>query len=312
MAGYRIDTLGRRFLEFRSGRNSAVTRVGYSLLGAYRSSARAKGKNVQLPALHPQALAPHLDSAIDFEIPPIARCTSCHEFDCDGCTQPLAHVGLPWEHDRGSWLSRLWATARRSLAAATDSCLDSDSPRPLRALSFALLAELFASASLVAACMLLALLAFPHIMVELLGQASSLALLAALGGGLAVFLVLVHALWGFGLELGLAMVGAGFRPQRGLAFAFYACGWDLFTSPIGLVSAIARAGFKGGFAAVREATRVPRDAVLHYVTVCRGASTAHGNFVALFSFLLPVGVTLLLAGWAAVLFVFEALGPLAS
>lgn len=266
---------------------------------------------MQFPAFQP-SVGHDLDSAIDFEVPPIARCAICHGLECEGCERQLAPVVLAWEQDHGSLHSRLWATARKSLTAATESCLDVESPRALRAAGFALASELLASASLILGLMSLALLAFPNLMIELLGQPEALGLLTALGAGLALFLVFVHALWGLGLELGLWLVGSGFQLRRGLSFAFYACGWDLFTSPIGLVSAMARSGFKGGFLAVRDATRVPRDAVLRYVTVSRCASTAHGNFVALFSFLLPVGVTLIAAGWVAVLWVLESLGPMIS
>jgi hypothetical protein len=274
-----------------------------------------KGDDVQFPVLQPSVvLAPgrDLDSAIDFEIPPVTRCAECRRFDCDGCERVLSHALLPWEQHHGHWLRRLWETARRSLSAASESCLDSKTPRPLKALSFAFLVELFASFSLVFGVSLLAIGVVPRAALLVLQQPAGLGVLFGFGSALALFLVVLHVVWGFGLELGLALVGSGFELRRGVTFALYACGWDLFTSPVGFVVAVARSGLKGGLAEMREATRVPRDAVLRYVTMDRGASSAHGNFVTLFSFLLPVGLTLLVAGTVAVVLVMHSLGGLLS
>jgi hypothetical protein len=118
-----------------------------------------------------------------------------------------------------------------------------------------------------------------------------LSALFELGAGLALFMVFVHALWGLGLELALWSSGAGFRPRRGLAFALYTCGWDLLTSPIGLVLSVAQAGLLPGIDQVREAARVPRAALARYVTVARGAPRDRAAMIVGLSFLPPVLAT---------------------
>jgi hypothetical protein len=250
------------------------------------------------PVSFPTRPTRELDSSVDFEIPPVTRCTTCLRFDCDGCRRPVERRALIWEKSRGRTFVRLWLTARQSITAARVSCLDAEPARPLAALAFGVLAELVACVSIVVALLLLVLVVFPSGAWFLFGQTRALAALFGLGAGLGLFMVLVHALWGFGLELALWCRGAGFRLQRGLAFAFYACGWDLLTSPIGVVLSVAQSGPVTGIDHVRQAARVPRAALVRYVTVSRGAQPDEATAIVRWSFLLPAVTTLGLIAWS--------------
>lgn len=243
---------------------------------------------------HPlTTVVPELDSAIDFEIPPIARCVACHGLDCEGCLRVVPRNRIAWEQE-GSLLHRLWATARQSIAAGTRSCLDVERPRLFAAIRFALLAELLACTSVTLVLLVVAQVGAPTL--------EQVGFFSLVGVGLGVFLVLAHLLWGLGLELALALCGLGFSPKRGLSFALYACGWDLFTSPAGIAAALVSSGPRAGWAQVREAARVPRAALLRYLTESRGASDHQAAFAVRASFLLPVALTV--AGLAALLWMW--------
>jgi hypothetical protein len=242
-------------------------------------------------ASFPKASVRELDSAVEFEIPPITRCTTCLALDCEGCNRTVERRALAWEMTRGSPLRRLWLTARQSLQAGRVSCLDADNARPGAALSFALVAELLACTSIVAALLCLVTLVFPAGAAFFFSEPSVLLAAFELGAALALFMVFVHALWGLGLELTLWSKGVGFELRRGLTFALYTCGWDLITSPVGLVLSIAQGGLLPGLEQVREAARVPREAVARYAAVTRGAPRERVAAIVRLSFVLPVLAT---------------------
>ena len=82
---------------------------------------------------------------------------------------------------------------------------------------------------------------------------------------LALLMVLLHVLWGLCIELGVATTGGRARFAQGLRFGLYACGWDLVTSPAGLVGSLISRGFTGAWRPVIQAARVPRAALRAYV-----------------------------------------------
>lgn len=242
-------------------------------------------------ASFPKGSARELDSAVEFEIPPITRCTTCLALDCEGCSRTVERRALAWEMARGNLSRRLWLTARQSLQAGRVSCLDADNARPGAALSFALVAELLACTSIVLLLLCLVSLVFPAGAAFFFSEPSALLAAFELGAALAVFMVLVHALWGLGLELTLWSNGAGFDLRRGVTFALYTCGWDLVTSPIGLVLSVAERGLLPGLDQVREAARVPREAVARYIAVTRGAPRERVAAMVRLSFVLPALAT---------------------
>jgi hypothetical protein len=89
---------------------------------------------------------------------------------------------------------------------------------------------------------------------------------------LIVFVVLVHALWGIGLEWGIARAGRKASFNLGLRFGLYACGWDLLTSPAGFLFQARRLGLRGGLSAVRAGTKAPRPCINAYLIDCRRLS----------------------------------------
>jgi hypothetical protein len=247
----------------------------------------------------------------DLEVPPIARCTICAAFDCDGIHAVVAPVAeLAWEGDSGSWTGRLLCTARQSVTADASDCLDVNPPRVGRALAFALLAEVGAIGSLALLGAGMVVLVFPQGMSTLLCEgilASALALLVA-------FMVIVHLSWGFGLELAVRWRGARPDLARSLTFALYACGWDLLTSPLGALLVLlgvgrnAGAGRSAGVSEIRAAMRVPLAATVHYVVRARGVSHAQAPFIGRASFALPALLTLAAAAWVVALVVTSTLG----
>lgn len=92
---------------------------------------------------------------------------------------------------------------------------------------------------------------------------------------LAAVMVGLHAFWGVALELGARLAGADWRLGRGLRFAFYSCGWDLLTSPAGLLLGCLSGGVTQAWRETVCAARVPRTAMDVYLTHSRALSPAH-------------------------------------
>jgi hypothetical protein len=84
-------------------------------------------------------------------------------------------------------------------------------------------------------------------------------------------MVLLHLLWGAGLELGLRLQGHPVRLAWTLRYALYACGWDLLTSPIGLLTSSVSRGLVQGLRDVREGVRIPKHATRAYLIFARCA-----------------------------------------
>ena len=61
---------------------------------------------------------------------------------------------------------------------------------------------------------------------------------------------------------------------RGLRFGLYACGWDLLTSPIGMLAALVTRGPRLGWAPVGAAARAPGLAQRAYLERCLGVDGA--------------------------------------
>ncbi len=161
------------------------------------------------------------DVAHDFvDVPATVVCALCGDPDCSGCTEDRSRSGVisivAWERP-GPALSRLWWTAKAASLNA-EAFFESLPDGPVTpALSFAILAELCASASMLAmlagtiAVALLALGLFPD------GASLSFACRAALLAvvGLAALLVGAHATHGYSLDVGARRTAHGSSPQAG-------------------------------------------------------------------------------------------------
>ena len=65
--------------------------------------------------------------------------------------------------------------------------------------------------------------------------------------------------------------------SHGARFGLYACGWDLMTSPLGVVCALLLRGPVRGLAPIGAAARAARPAQRAYLTACRGFDEAAGR-----------------------------------
>jgi hypothetical protein len=133
-------------------------------------------------------------------------------------------------------LRRVWSTAR--LSTTSDSFFsglpDGDAQAALR---FAVIAELVAVFGLLLVAAPLVFAVTPWLAAAMINDASLREMLSrALGWGVpgvALGMVVLHAVHGVCLDLGARRVGARARRNRGLRFGLYACGWDLVTLPLG-------------------------------------------------------------------------------
>ncbi len=209
--------------------------------------------------------------------PPVVRCVRCGQPDCAGCDDApraaLDPAELAWEAGRGTLGSRLWATAvASSVEPGRTFGLLQDGPLA-SAFAFSLLAETLAIGSVGLVALGLSFALVPELTAKLLSDAVVLGFAAAALIGASLLMVLLHAVWGLCLEWGAQRAGSPARFRYGLRFGFYACGWDLLTSPLGLAHEVLTRGPRRGLVPVLAAIRVPRSALEAYLVDCRQLST---------------------------------------
>ncbi|HEY3665727.1 MAG TPA: hypothetical protein VGL19_07005 [Polyangiaceae bacterium] len=199
------------------------------------------------------------DSAFDLvEVPATVVCALCGNPDCLGCgfDEPTNASGvvsiIPWERPGVGFFRRLWQTstlatvhARTFFGALPDGDI---SP----ALAFALVCETIAVSGLGFGGLLLALLFLPALPRLMLDDTTlrHLVTRGVVSGVLVLMfaMVFVHAAHGVALDIAARRFG-GRSNGRGLRFGLYACGWDLVTLPLGLLTT----ALVGGLAAARRA-----------------------------------------------------------
>jgi hypothetical protein len=242
------------------------------------------------------------------DVPAAVVCATCGGPDCTGCaveeTTNLSGVVafIPWERPGVPVWRRLWQTATLVTVHARTffSALPDGDTTP--ALAFAWLAETFAVSGLALGGSLLALLCLPSLPALLLEDAALRGLL--LRGCCAGIFLLVAAMVGLHVVHGIALDFAarrygGRRAGRGLRFGLYACGWDLVTLPLGLLTT----AWSDGLGAARRAAPLgltaPAQASEAYLIGVHGLSpeSAHlaGRRAAYFTFV-PVLLGLVVAG----------------
>jgi hypothetical protein len=209
----------------------------------------------------------------DSEVPPAVTCAACRRIDCPGCVEvaralPVAD-GLSWESAGGPWTARLWSTA---LASSSDpqrtfGLLREGALGP--ALAFALIAEVTALGSLGLLVALLGFLIAPALVAGILGAPAVVAFCAGLVLGSSLIMVGLHLVWGLCVELGARCAGGSARFRQGMRFGLYACGWDLLTSPAGVVQGLVSRGWQRAWGPIVAAVRVPRSALRAYTDTCR-------------------------------------------
>lgn len=188
-------------------------------------------------------------------------------------TQPRGTIA--WEAP-GPLPRRLWSTARAS-AVMPELVFGKLRDGPvLEACMFAVFVEFLALGSLALSGLGLGFLLAPDVAhaVAITVAEHGLLTWAAIAAVpvLSGVMVGLHALWGVSLELGARLSGADWRPGRGLRFAFYSCGWDLLTSPAGLLFGCVSGGAARAWRETLSAARVPRAAMDAYLMHSRELS----------------------------------------
>lgn len=207
------------------------------------------------------------------DVPAAIVCAVCGKPECAGCalddvgnqTQSGVVVFVPWERPIGGVLTRLWSTARASTDGAESffSAMPEGAIGP--ALTFAVVAEAVAVGSSLAvfAAILagLAWLVLPALASALLADARWQAHLGRMffAAWLAFTAMLVgaHAIHGYTLDRAARRERAKSDVTRALRFGLYAAGWDVATSPFGLVAALCGSGLRGLAGARVHAFRTP-------------------------------------------------------
>jgi len=199
------------------------------------------------------------DSAFDLiEVPATVVCAVCGNPDCIGCgfDEPTNASGvvaiIPWERRGVSFFRRLWQTATLATVHARTFFGSLPDGHVSPALAFALVCEIIAVSGLGLGGALLALVFLPALPKLMLDDATlrHLIVRGVLSGVLVLMfaMVAVHAAHGLALDAAARRFGGRSR-GRGLRFGLYACGWDLVTLPLGLLTT----ALVGGIAAARHA-----------------------------------------------------------
>lgn len=212
----------------------------------------------------------------DDEIPPAIACAHCGDPNCEGCSEKEPEVPsqralspLPWEERESRFFSRLVETSELSATRPEVVFGRLSAGRISIALSFAVWCEFLAVGSFTIVWGLGFYAMFPFITRQMLSSPAVLILIASILLGLISFVIFIHALWGVGLEWGIARAGGKADMNRGIRFGLYACGWDLLTSPAGVLFEWRRVGFRTTFSHLRAATRSPRASLRAYLDDCR-------------------------------------------
>ena len=212
------------------------------------------------------------------EIPPMVGCAQCGSFACPGCLPDSWTPGemarpleLSWEAAEESPTKRLLRTALLT-SLAPERAFGRLKPGSVRrALAFALLAETAAIASYALVTAIACFALFPTLLLNLAKEPFAWLLslvVLLLSSGL---LVVLHAVFGLMIEASIARLGRAPKKALGLRFGLYAVGWDLLTSPFGVVYCMGTHG-RAFWEPVVSAMRVPRSALMHYLMSARSLS----------------------------------------
>jgi hypothetical protein len=209
------------------------------------------------------------------EWPPVVSCSRCGRQDCSDfkCVLVASQSGerLTWEQRGAPWYHRLWHAALSTSIEPerTFGALAAGGFYP--ALLFGCLCEAFAISSFaVVAVPLIAL--FPDLATQLLYSHAARAWALGLFAAAVLLMVGLHLLWGVCIELGARVDRVPPEYLRGMRFGLYACGWDLLTSPLGLLVGVITSGWHRAVGHMLLAARAPRKGLRAYTHDCRGLS----------------------------------------
>ena len=208
-----------------------------------------------------------------------------------------ASTTLPWVQSMS--LDSLWRSAKRVTLEAEAVAAAFGDRGFGRAMLFAFLAELLAIGSVALVLLVLIAAVLPKVAIRValnpdvgwsVAMASSAGVLM-----LASLMVILHWIWACGVEVGAWHCGLPRRWQSGLCLASYSCGWDLVTSPYGVVALWFTAGAHSVAPGLAAALRAPRRCVVSYLKQARSFSPEEQRRVLLTAALLTAPIVLMLA-----------------
>jgi len=236
--------------------------------------------------------------------PPISVCVICGLAACQGCAPaPQRPISLiVWEDPSQPWWLRLWHTALASSLEPQRFFGELPVGKVGEALAFATCAEVFALSSVAVPVALGLRIVAPELTNQVLSSPAARKILLFTWITFVICMVGLHALWGACLDWG-AQLPAAHRLGRvnaswksGVRFGLYACGWDLLTSPIGMIMTLLTRGPRRGWVPVAAAVRAPLLAQRAYLELCLGADAAAQRSARRLSFYaLSGGMMLLIA-----------------
>ena len=213
-----------------------------------------------------EAVEPAPESFDYYDVPAAVLCAVCGHSDCDGCIATDEDASgviaiVPWERSEARPWQRLWHTAQAATQGA-ESFFAALPPGPIGpALRFAIISEALAVVSMAAMLLGVFALAFPTLALTLVLDPDLRAefghWLAVAIPGVTLWMVLVHAIHGLAVDGGARRQGGVSHRRRALRFGFYACGWDLMTSPLGGIVTLFSSGFRAALALGSVAMNVP-------------------------------------------------------
>lgn len=212
----------------------------------------------------------------DLDVPPVSCCAVCGQNGCSGCLpqderQLRAESGILFERTDLELSERFVRTTLESaLAPAQMFGGRLLGPGAWPAFRYAVLSEALAIGSLLVPLGVALALLFPKVAVQLAFLPGAWLTMWVAYVFFVMFLLLVHWLWGLALDFGSSPGGArgaspgGAALRQGVRFGLYACGWDLITSPAGLLFVWKNVPAGERSEALWGALRAPRVAVTAY------------------------------------------------
>jgi hypothetical protein len=203
------------------------------------------------------------ETADSVDVPAAVICAWCGRGDCAGCAKERASASgviaiVPWERPQAAWSGRFFATVQATTRGAEGFFRTLPDGPISPALTFAIIAEIFAVTSTAAMIAPLVVLGIPGLLLRFLSDdgTRSAVLLATLVGivGFTLLLVAAHALHGWVLAPEVSR-------SRGLRLGFYACGWDFGSSPAGFVAATYAESLGAGFSIIGSSVTAPSRSI---------------------------------------------------
>lgn len=244
-----------------------------NVVGLSMASRGPAPRNAWKPANDTESWRDQADSGDLEDVPAAVVCAHCGCGDCPGCAEfadEVTHASkvvaiVPWERP-GPVLWRLWHTSRLATTNAETffGALPEGEASP--ALSFAVLVETLAVSSLTLMLAPALWVVFPELMVATAADLLGSVVVRAVVLGVPILvagMIVLHTIHGVSLDLGARLLGSA-RKGRGVRFALYACAWDFYTLPLGLVLVAVLQGPRAAVRALPLGLTVPLRASQAY------------------------------------------------